>query len=148
MEDVAPAGLLQIGALAERVHLSLRTARYYEQVGVFEPAGRTAAGYHLYDAKAVERLLLIKKMKPLGFSLEDVRALLTLRDELSDDRLPDDRREELRGQLRTWIVVAEENLATLREQVTAAEYLVARLRSDPAATAQTTAARPTARINP
>jgi len=66
LEDPVPGELLQIGALAERIHLSLRTVRYYEQAGVFEPAGRTAGGYHLYDARAVERLLLIKRMKPLG----------------------------------------------------------------------------------
>jgi len=137
LEDPVPGELLQIGALAERIHLSLRTVRYYEQAGVFEPAGRTAGGYHLYDARAVERLLLIKRMKPLGFTLEEMRALLALRDELFDVSIGGPRRDELHARLRTWIAVAEEKLTTLREQVAAAEDLVARLHDSPANAVET-----------
>jgi len=130
MEDPAPVELLQIGGLAERVQLSLRTVRYYDQAGLLGPASRTDGGYRLYDNKSVERLLLIKKMKPLGFTLDEMRSLLTLRDELSDQGISQDRRRELRKTLQTWIVLAEEKLAALRAQMSVAEDFVANLHSN------------------
>jgi len=130
MEDPAPVELLQIGGLAERVQLSLRTVHYYDQAGLLGPASRTDGGYRLYDNKSVERLLLIKKMKPLGFTLDEMRSLLTLRDELSDQGISQDRRGELRKTLQTWIVLAEEKLAALRAQMSVAEDFVANLHSN------------------
>ncbi len=77
-------GRLQIGEVAERVGLSLRTVRYYEEQGLFAPAGRTDGGFRLYTEVEVDRLLLIKQMKPLGFTMEQMRELLTAYDALGD----------------------------------------------------------------
>ncbi|MCK9931579.1 MerR family transcriptional regulator [Frankia sp. Mgl5] len=120
----------QIGDVAERVGLSLRTVRYYEEAGLLMPVGRTVGGFRLYDDDAVDRLFLIKKMKPLGFTLEEMRSLLVLRDELEEADLPTERRAELQARLATWVALAEEKLITLREQVQVAEAFVGGLHDD------------------
>jgi DNA-binding transcriptional MerR regulator len=122
--------LYQIGDVAERVTLSLRTVRYYEEAGLLMPVGRTVGGFRLYDEDAIDRLFLIKRMKPLGFTLEEMRSLLSLRDELSQQELEPLARRELEERLRTWVTLAEEKLATLRQQVGVAEAFVAGLHDD------------------
>jgi DNA-binding transcriptional MerR regulator len=92
--------------------------------------GQAVDGFHLYDDDAIDRLLLIKKMKPLGFTLEEMRSLLTLREELSRRGLSAQRQEELDERLRTWVVLAEEKLASLQEQVGVAESFVVGLHDD------------------
>jgi DNA-binding transcriptional MerR regulator len=126
----ARAGIYQIGDVAERVNLSLRTVRYYEEAGLLMPVGRTVGGFRQYDDNAIDRLLLIKKMKPLGFTLEEMRALLTLRDEVHRQDTTPQRREELAERLRTWVVLAEDKLAALRAQVGVAEAFVTGLHQD------------------
>jgi MerR family transcriptional regulator, copper efflux regulator len=74
-------GLVQIGVLAERVGLSLRSVRYYEEVGLLTPTTRSVGGFRLYGPEQEERLLLIKQMKPLGFSLDEMRELLDMLDD-------------------------------------------------------------------
>ncbi len=76
------ADLAPIGRVAERVGLSLRTIRYYDEIGLVTPSGRTVGGFRLYSPSDVERLLLIKRMKPLGYSLEEMAELLQLVDAL------------------------------------------------------------------
>ncbi|MEX5631298.1 MerR family transcriptional regulator [Parafrankia sp. FMc2] len=120
----------QIGDVAERVGLSLRTVRYYEEAGLLMPVGRTVGGFRLYDDDAVDRLFLIKKMKPLGFTLDEMRSLLMLRDELQEPELPAARRAELQARLATWVTLAEEKLTALREQVQVAEAFVGGLHDD------------------
>ncbi len=76
--------LLKIGEVADRVGLSLRTIRFYEEAGLVVPEARSAGGFRLYAETAVARLLLIKKMKPLGFSLEEMVEVLGDLDALAD----------------------------------------------------------------
>jgi DNA-binding transcriptional MerR regulator len=75
--------LLQIGQVAERTGLSLRTIRFYEEAGLVLPTGRSEGGFRLYGEDAVTRLEVVKRMKPLGFTVEEMRELLTLLDELA-----------------------------------------------------------------
>ena len=70
------AGCMRIGELAERSGLSLRTIRFYEEVGVLAPAPRTKGGFRLFTDGDLQRLLLVKQMKPLGFSVEEMRELV------------------------------------------------------------------------
>jgi DNA-binding transcriptional MerR regulator len=72
--------LLQIGEVAGRVGLSLRTVRYYEEVGLVAPSARSEGGFRLYSEDDVERLALVKRMKPLGLTLEEMGRLADLID--------------------------------------------------------------------
>ncbi len=76
---------MQIGRVAELCGLSLRTVRYYEEQGLIAPDGRSDGGFRLYTDAQVERLLLIKQMKPLGFTVAQMRELLDARDLLRAD---------------------------------------------------------------
>jgi len=72
--------LFQIGEVTERVGLSLRTVRYYEEVGLVDPSARTEGGFRLYSEADVQRLLLIKSMKAFDLKLEEMGALLEVLD--------------------------------------------------------------------
>jgi MerR family transcriptional regulator, copper efflux regulator len=81
MAPSAAVDLVQIGVMAERVGLSLRTVRYYEEMGLVEPTTRTAGGFRLYGPEQEERLRVLKTMKPLGFTLDEMRDLVQLLDD-------------------------------------------------------------------
>lgn len=75
--------LFQIGAVAERVDLSLRTIRFYEEAGIVVPSARSTGGFRLYTEADIDRLIQVKAMKPLGFTLDETRELMDLRDRLT-----------------------------------------------------------------
>ncbi|EFI53235.1 MULTISPECIES: MerR family transcriptional regulator [Afipia] len=81
MRDQTPAKGLQRAELARRTGANLETVRYYEKVGLLPPPPRTAAGYRSYDRAHERRLSFVLRARELGFSLEEVRALLRLVDE-------------------------------------------------------------------
>lgn len=72
-----------IGELADRTGLSLRTIRFYEEVGVLDPAPRTQGGFRVFTEDDLQRLLVVRQMKPLGFSVEEMRELLSAVDLLT-----------------------------------------------------------------
>ena len=116
-----PAAIMAWSSLsvtcAERTGLSLRTIRFYEENGLVPPTGRTAGGFRLYGEDAVARLEVIKRMKPLGFSLEEMSELLTLLDDLA--AAPGD--PALVDRLRMFHEAATARVTALREQLTVAE---------------------------
>lgn len=63
---------MQIGEIAQRIDLSLRTLRHYDEVGLLRPSGRSEGGFRLYTEEDLDKLLVIRRMKPLGFSLEEM----------------------------------------------------------------------------
>ncbi len=65
-----------IGQLARRTGLSARTIRFWSDLGVVPPSGRTAGGYRLYDAESVFRLELVRTLRDLGLGLDDIRKVL------------------------------------------------------------------------
>jgi len=71
--------LHQIGVVADTVGLSLRTIRHYEEVGLVVPSGRSHGGFRLYTDDDIDRLVQVKAMKPLGFSLDEISEVLELR---------------------------------------------------------------------
>jgi len=116
---------LHIGEVAERVGLSLRTVRYYEEQGLIRPAGRTPGGFRLYTEERVERLLVIKQMKPLGFTVQQMCDLLTARDEAGH---PDAaRRREAEVQLAGFATDAAQRCHKLRRELELAEAFAATL---------------------
>lgn len=72
---------LSIGQIAEQAGVAIDTVRYYERNGLLAPAGRQASGYRRYGASELRRLRFIRRAKGLGFTLDDIRALLALSDE-------------------------------------------------------------------
>ncbi|SOD95768.1 MerR family transcriptional regulator [Blastococcus haudaquaticus] len=129
MDATDRSGLLQIGQVAERTGLSLRTIRFYEENGLVPPTGRTAGGFRLYGEDAVARLEVIKRMKPLGFALEEMRELLTLLADLSS--APTD--PALVDRLRMFHEAATARVTALREQLAIAEGFADDLAAHPAA---------------
>ena len=120
---------MHIGEVADRAGLSLRTVRYYEEQGLFEPAGRTTGGFRLYTQAEVDRLLVIKQMKPLGFTVEQMRDLLTARAEATHP--DDDRRRDAEQQLAAFARDAAERCEKLREQLELAEAFASSLAESP-----------------
>ncbi|MFZ0796462.1 MAG: heavy metal-responsive transcriptional regulator [Terriglobales bacterium] len=74
------ASTIQIGEAAQRAHLSIDTIRFYERKTLLPRAPRTAGQFRLYTADDVARLTFIKQMQGLGFSLQEIKQLLDLRD--------------------------------------------------------------------
>jgi Hg(II)-responsive transcriptional regulator len=67
-----------IGTLAKRAGVSIDTVRYYERGGLLAPRKRLASGYRRYSELEVARLRFIRRAQALGFSLKEVKELLTL----------------------------------------------------------------------
>lgn len=72
----ATRGLLTIGDVAERTGLSLRSIRHYEDVGVLPESARSPGGFRLCADGTIHRLLVVMGMKPLGFTIEQMREAL------------------------------------------------------------------------
>lgn len=70
---------LTIGHLAKEAGVNLETVRYYERRGLLPNPPRSLAGYRLYPAEAARRLRFIQRAKELGFSLREIKELLSLR---------------------------------------------------------------------
>ena len=112
---------MHIGEVAERVGLSLRTIRYYEEVGLIAPSARTQGGFRLYTEADVNRLQLVKDMKPLGFSLDEMRDLLGVLDCLDDAGTAGSTHDQLIERLAMYRVAADARCDALRGQLRIAE---------------------------
>lgn len=125
-ERAAPA-TMHIGELADRTGLSNRTIRHYDEIGLLHPSGRTEGGFRLYTDTDLARLLIIRRMKPLGFTLEQMAELLAVVDAL--EAADDADRERLRGQLDEYIRDTEERRAKLEQHLGMADEFLGILRS-------------------
>jgi Cu(I)-responsive transcriptional regulator len=73
---------LTIGALARATGTKVETIRYYERIGLLLQPARTATGnYRAYTAEHLGRLSFVRRSRDLGFTLDEVRALLDLADQ-------------------------------------------------------------------
>ncbi|NYI77645.1 MerR family transcriptional regulator [Nocardioides panzhihuensis] len=130
----APEGAMQIGEVATRTELSLRSLRHWEEVGLLKPSGRSEGGFRLYTEEDVEKILVIRRMKPLGFSLEQMKAAMadieTLRasdPEIAGPAAAPEARERLvelrveagvrRQKLEQQLAMADEFIAILQREV-------------------------------
>jgi DNA-binding transcriptional MerR regulator len=112
---------MQIGEAAERVGLSIRTIRHYDEAGLVVPSARSEGGFRLYTELDLDRLQVIKKMKPLGFTLEEMRDLLQLLDDLATDAVQGDEHAALNDRLAMYHQAAQARVQALREQLATAE---------------------------
>ena len=115
---------MHIGELADRTGLSLRTIRHYDEIGILKPTGRTEGGFRLYTPEDESRLLLIRRMKPLGYSLEETGQLLELIHALGEH--PEN--EDLRARLERVRGEASDRRDKLRAQLAAADEFLEQLR--------------------
>jgi len=76
--------MLTIGQLAREAQVPTSTVRYYEGRGLLRPESRTASRYRMYGPESLQRLRFIRAAQSSGFTLEDVTALLALRDGAAD----------------------------------------------------------------
>jgi DNA-binding transcriptional MerR regulator len=121
---------MQIGEVAARTGLSLRTIRHYEETGLVIPSARSQGGFRLYTEADVARLMVIRRMKPLGFTLDEMRDLLAATDRLdAGDGLTDGEREELLARVREYEQAAQQRVADLRTQLARAEEFAGTLRT-------------------
>ncbi|NUP17309.1 MAG: MerR family transcriptional regulator [Streptomyces sp.] len=119
---------MQIGEVAARTELSLRTIRHYEDAGLVTPSARSQGGFRLYTEADVARLMVIRRMKPLGFTLDEMSALLHATDRLdSGTELPPEEREDLLDRIRRFEQAAQQRVEDLRTQLTRAEEFAATL---------------------
>lgn len=117
-------GSLQIGEVAESVGLSIRTIRHYDELGLVEPSGRSPGGFRLYTGADVERLRLVKRLKPLQFSLEEIQCLLATLDEVTGGTASTD---DI-ARVDRFASTAEERCDDLRRQLGLAKELADQLR--------------------
>ncbi|WP_299036953.1 MerR family transcriptional regulator [uncultured Pseudokineococcus sp.] len=118
---------MQIGQVAERTGLSLHTLRHYDDVDLLRPSARSEGGFRLYTEGDVARLMVIRRMKPLGFTLEQMRELLEVTDALPGTSGAQE--AELRARLAEFVRLAEDARARMLERVAMAEELLGVLRS-------------------
>ena len=75
--------LLKIGDLAKATHTKVETIRYYEQIGLLPEPPRTGGNFRAYTSKHLGLLSFIRRARDLGFTLNEVRQLLSLSDQKS-----------------------------------------------------------------
>jgi DNA-binding transcriptional MerR regulator len=127
MESGTTEPMMHIGELADRTELSLRTIRHYDEVGLLKPSGRTEGGFRLYTEGDFSRLMLIRRMKPLGFSLEEMGELLRIIGVLDAGEDP-----ELRADLGRFIEQATEQRHKLQRQLDMADEFLTLLQGQKA----------------
>ena len=70
---------LRTGQVAKQTGVNVETLRYYERQGLIDAPPRTASGYREYPAETVSRIRFIRRAKALGFTLQEIGDLLSLR---------------------------------------------------------------------
>ena len=72
---------ITIGALSELTGVNIETIRYYEKIGLLPPPRRSEGRHRLYDRDLTQRLQFVRRSRELGFSIEEIKALLRLVDQ-------------------------------------------------------------------
>ncbi|MGB4779128.1 MerR family transcriptional regulator [Microbacterium sp.] len=137
--------VIQIGEVATLTNLSIRTIRHWEEMGLVQPTARSAGGFRLYSDEDVARIRLLRYMKPLNFTLDQMRELIALRETVtadSSDRLSglvwpagDDAPDaattvRVAQDLERYVALAEQRLGKLREEIRQVEEFVRVLREE------------------
>ncbi|OMQ15073.1 MerR family transcriptional regulator [Modestobacter sp. VKM Ac-2676] len=119
---------MQIGEVAEQTGLSTRTIRFYEESGLVTPSARTQGGFRLYTDRDVSRLQLIRRLKPLDLSLDELRDLLQLLDRLGDRPADEESTGELLDRLGMYRALADQRVSELHARWSGAAAFATHLR--------------------
>ena len=69
---------MNIGAAAQASGLPVKTVRYYADIGLVTPGGRSESGYRQYTSPELNKLIFARRARAFGFSIEETRELLSL----------------------------------------------------------------------
>ena len=121
--------LSRVGEVAERLGVSPRTIKYYEELGLVRPEARSPGQFRLYGEEEVERLERILRMKGIGYSLATIRELLAVRDAAQEaDKVTVLR--EVAGRLKDREQETTVRIQRMRDDLKRAEALREELRRD------------------
>lgn len=127
MNEQTTGTTMHIGELADRTGLSTRTVRHYDDVGLLHPTGRTEGGFRLYTQDDLQRLLVIRRMKPLGYSLEQMAELLGIIDRL--EKADGSERDRLQAEIDAYVADTEARRAKLVRNLEWADEFLGILRA-------------------
>jgi DNA-binding transcriptional MerR regulator len=119
---------MHIGEVSARTELSLRSLRHWDEVGLLRPSARTEGGFRLYTEADVEKILVIRRMKPLGFSLDEMSAAMRDLEALADPAATD-RHPAARARLAELLADAGERRVKLERQLGMADEFIGQLGS-------------------
>ncbi|MEC4819582.1 MAG: MerR family transcriptional regulator [Scytonema sp. PMC 1069.18] len=105
---------LQIGQVANLLGITPKTIRHYHKLGILPPPKRAENGYRIYSVQSLYRINLIKSLKKIGFSLQDIKVIV-------DAENPDD---ALRFKLDEVLKTTQTQVAELQARQTAIEHLI------------------------
>jgi Cu(I)-responsive transcriptional regulator len=99
------AKILTIGRLARATGTNVETIRFYEKSGILPAPARTDGNYRSYDPAHLNRLSFVRRARDLGFSLDEVKALLKLSDDQNQscaavDNIAKKHRDEVERKIR------------------------------------------------
>lgn len=117
-------GDISIGALSNRTGVNIETIRYYERIGMLPAPPRSRGGHRLYARDQVKRLRFIGRSRQLGFSLQEIRALLRLVDG------GDWTCAEVKGLTEEHLVSVRRKIADLRKMERALKDMIGRCSGD------------------
>jgi MerR family transcriptional regulator, copper efflux regulator len=106
--EVKPMKPLTIGHVAREAGVGVETVRFYERKGLIEEPTRRASGYRQYGKETVNRLRFIREAKELGFTLNEIKELLSLKLD------PSSSCAEVKGRAEAKIADIEEKIRTLQ----------------------------------
>ncbi|MEW6351070.1 MAG: heavy metal-responsive transcriptional regulator [Thermodesulfobacteriota bacterium] len=124
MKSHTDLGDLTIGKVARLSGVGIETVRFYERNGLIPPPGRSASGYRRYSEDTVARIRFVRRAKELGFTLKEIKELLSLRLQ------PDVGCGEIRGRAEAKIADIEEKIRTLESMKAALVTLTGTCRGE------------------
>ena len=107
----------QIGAVAERTALSHATLRHWDEAGLVSPSGRSVGGFRLYSEADIQRILVIRRMKPIGFSLEQMQQVLDALDVLRSENADAENRAAVRVSLEAFAEQTQQSVDRIRRHL-------------------------------
>ena len=110
--------LMNIGNVAKRTGVSVETIRFYERKGLVEAPPRKDSGYRQFADSDIKRLLFIQQAKTLGFSLMEIKELLSIKDD------PDTSSREVKSMALTKLNSIEEKIKMLQRMKLTLKSLV------------------------